>query len=137
MLASNFFAQSEALMVGKTAEEVAAEGVSDELKPHKSFLGNRPTTSILVQKVTPGALGALIAYYEHVTFVEGAIWNINSFDQWGVELGKVLASKPNSINARINVTNWYTSYRENWLGIGPVWRSLRTRFQHEWPYQRL
>lgn len=92
MLASNFFAQSEALMVGKTGEEVAAEGASDELKPHKVFLGNRPTTSILAQKITPGTLGALIAYYEHLTFTEGAIWNINSFDQWGVELGKVLAS---------------------------------------------
>ena len=93
MLASNFFAQAEALMVGKTGEQVAAEGASDELKPHKVFLGNRPTTSILAQKITPGTLGALIAYYEHVTFTEGAIWNINSFDQWGVELGKVLAKK--------------------------------------------
>jgi len=93
MLASNFFAQSEALMVGKTGEEVSAEGASDELKPHKIFLGNRPTTSILAQKITPGALGALIAYYEHLTFTEGVIWNINSFDQWGVELGKVLAKK--------------------------------------------
>ncbi|KAI5777796.1 Phosphoglucose isomerase [Geopyxis carbonaria] len=91
MLASNFFAQSEALMVGKTGDEVAAEGASDELKPHKVFLGNRPTTSILAEKITPGTLGALIAYYEHLTFTEGAIWNINSFDQWGVELGKVLA----------------------------------------------
>ncbi|EPS38792.1 hypothetical protein H072_7455 [Dactylellina haptotyla CBS 200.50] len=93
MLASNFFAQSEALMVGKTPEEVAAEGAASELVPHKVFLGNRPTTSILATKITPGALGALIAYYEHVTFTEGAIWNINSFDQWGVELGKVLAKK--------------------------------------------
>lgn len=91
MLASNFFAQSEALMVGKTPEAVKAEGAPDELIPHKTFLGNRPTTSILAQKITPGALGALIAYYEHLTFVEGAIWNINSYDQWGVELGKELA----------------------------------------------
>lgn len=93
MLASNFFAQSEALMVGKTEEEVAAEGASKELNPHKRFMGNRPTTSILAKKITPATLGALIAFYEHVTFTEGAIWNINSFDQWGVELGKVLASK--------------------------------------------
>lgn len=93
MLASNFFAQSEALMVGKSKDEVAAEGASKELLPHKIFLGNRPTTSILATKITPGALGALIAYYEHLTFTEGAIWNINSFDQWGVELGKVLAKK--------------------------------------------
>lgn len=91
MLASNFLAQSEALMVGKSPEQVKAEGSPDHLVPHKTFLGNRPTTSILAQKITPSTLGALIAYYEHLTFTEGAIWNINSFDQWGVELGKVLA----------------------------------------------
>lgn len=91
MLASNYFAQAEALMIGKTPDTVKAEGAADELVPHKVFLGNRPTTSILAQKITPGTLGALIAYYEHVTFTEGAIWNINSFDQWGVELGKALA----------------------------------------------
>lgn len=93
MLASNFFAQAEALMVGKPPEEVQAEGAAEELVPHKTFLGNRPTTSILAQKITPGTLGALIAYYEHFTFTEGAVWNINSFDQWGVELGKSLAKK--------------------------------------------
>lgn len=91
MLASNFFAQAEALMLGKTEEQVKAEGATGGLVPHKEFSGNRPTTSILAQQITPAALGALIAYYEHVTFTEGAIWNINSFDQWGVELGKVLA----------------------------------------------
>ncbi|CUM65387.1 uncharacterized protein PRCAT00003023001 [Priceomyces carsonii] len=91
MLASNFFAQAEALMVGKDENQVKKEGATGGLIPHKVFLGNRPTTSILTQEMTPAALGALIAYYEHVTFVEGAIWNINSFDQWGVELGKVLA----------------------------------------------
>ncbi len=80
-------------MVGKTPEEVQAEGAAEELVPHKTFLGNRPTTSILAQKITPGTLGALIAYYEHFTFTEGAVWNINSFDQWGVELGKSLAKK--------------------------------------------
>ncbi|PGH04462.1 glucose-6-phosphate isomerase [Polytolypa hystricis UAMH7299] len=93
MLASNFLAQAEALMVGKTPEQVKAEGAAADLVSHKTFLGNRPTTSILAQKITPGALGALIAYYEHLTFTEGAVWNINSFDQWGVELGKVLAKK--------------------------------------------
>lgn len=93
MLAANYFAQAEALMIGKTPEDVRAEGAADELVPHKTFLGNRPTTSILAQKITPGTLGALIAYYEHMTFTEGAIWNINSFDQWGVELGKALAKK--------------------------------------------
>ncbi|KAL7270979.1 glucose-6-phosphate isomerase [Rhizina undulata] len=91
MLASNIFAQSEALMVGKTLAEVTEEGTPDDLKPHKVFLGNRPTTSIVAQKMTPSALGALIAYYEHVFFTGGAILNFNSFDQWGVELGKVLA----------------------------------------------
>lgn len=93
MLASNFFAQAEALMVGKTPDEVKAEGAPDNLVSHKTFLGNRPTTSILADKITPATLGALIVYYEHLTFTEGAIWNINSFDQWGVELGKVLAKK--------------------------------------------
>jgi len=93
MLASNFLAQAEALMVGKTPDEVKAEGAAEELVAHKTFLGNRPTTSILADQITPGALGALIAYYEHMTFTEGAVWNINSFDQWGVELGKQLAKK--------------------------------------------
>lgn len=91
MLASNFFAQAEALMVGKDENQVKTEGATGDLVPHKVFSGNRPTTSILAQKITPASLGALIAYYEHLTFVEGAVWNINSFDQWGVELGKVLA----------------------------------------------
>lgn len=92
MLASNFFAQAEALMVGKTEQQVLAEGTPDELKNHKVFRGDRPTTAILARMITPATLGALIAYYEHLTFTEGAIWNINSFDQWGVELGKTLAS---------------------------------------------
>jgi glucose-6-phosphate isomerase len=91
MLASNFLAQTEALMLGKSAEQVKAEGAEESIVSAKVFRGNRPTTSILVQKITPASLGALIAYYEWVTFVEGAIWNINSFDQEGVQLGKVLA----------------------------------------------
>jgi len=94
MLASNYFAQAEALMVGKTADEVRAEGTPEELVPHKIFLGNRPTTSILVGgHIGPAELGALIVYYEHLTFTEAAVWDINAFDQWGVELGKVLAKK--------------------------------------------
>ncbi|KYK57418.1 glucose-6-phosphate isomerase [Drechmeria coniospora] len=94
MLASNYFAQAEALMVGKTDDQVRAEGTKDDLVPHKRFLGNRPTTSILVGgTIGPAELGALIVYYEHLTFTEGAIWDVNSFDQWGVELGKVLAKK--------------------------------------------
>jgi glucose-6-phosphate isomerase len=99
ILLSNFFAQTEALMRGKTAEEVRAELVKEKLPsekieallPHKVFPGNRPTNSILVQKITPRTLGTLIALYEHKIFVQGIVWNINSFDQWGVELGKQLA----------------------------------------------
>ncbi|KAL1847544.1 glucose-6-phosphate isomerase [Diaporthe australafricana] len=94
MLASNYLAQAEALMVGKTVDQVKAEGTGDDLAPHKVFLGNRPTTSVLVGgHIGPAELGALIVYYEHLTFTEGAVWDINSFDQWGVELGKVLAKK--------------------------------------------
>jgi len=99
ILLSNFFAQTEALMKGKTGNEVRAEltkeGVSgdrqDLLAGHKMFKGNRPTSSILVQKINPRTLGSLVALYEHKIFVQGIIWRINSFDQWGVELGKQLA----------------------------------------------
>lgn len=92
-LMSNFFAQTEALMNGKSKEEVIAEGVKEELVPYKVFEGNRPTNSILVKKITPFTLGELVAFYEHKIFVQGVIWNIYSFDQWGVELGKQLANK--------------------------------------------
>jgi glucose-6-phosphate isomerase len=92
-LLSNFFAQTEALMNGKTKEEVIAESVKAELVPFKVFEGNRPTNSILVKKVTPFTLGELIALYEHKIFVQGIIWNVYSFDQYGVELGKQLANK--------------------------------------------
>jgi glucose-6-phosphate isomerase len=92
-LLSNFFAQTEALMNGKTAEECRKEGVPEELVSYKVFEGNRPTNSILVKQITPFVLGELIALYEHKIFVQGVIWNIYSFDQWGVELGKQLANK--------------------------------------------
>jgi glucose-6-phosphate isomerase len=92
-LLSNFFAQTEALMNGKSKEEVMAEGVKEELIPFKVFEGNRPSNSILIKKITPFTLGELIALYEHKIFVQGIIWNIYSFDQWGVELGKQLANK--------------------------------------------
>ncbi len=92
-LLSNFFAQTEALMNGKTREELAAEKVPSALIPYKSFSGNRPTNSFLLKEITPFALGELIALYEHKIFVQGVIWNIFSFDQWGVELGKALAGK--------------------------------------------
>ncbi|WP_328540969.1 glucose-6-phosphate isomerase [Streptomyces sp. NBC_00344] len=93
LLMANFFAQTQALAFGKTPDEVRAEGVADELVPHKTFRGNHPTTTILADTLTPSVLGQLIALYEHKVFVQGAIWNIDSFDQWGVELGKVLAKK--------------------------------------------
>ncbi|KAF2801387.1 Phosphoglucose isomerase [Mytilinidion resinicola] len=114
MLASNFFAQAEALMVGKTPEQVKAEGAAPELVSHKTFLGNRPTTSILADKITPGTLGALIAYYEHLTFTEGAVWNINSFDQWGVELGKVLAK---NILSELNDSSESTKHDASTSGL--------------------
>lgn len=93
MLMANVFAQSEALAFGKTPDEVKAEGVPAHLVPHKVFPGNRPSNTILAQKLTPAVLGKLVALYEHSVFVQGVIWNIDSFDQWGVELGKVLAQR--------------------------------------------
>ena len=92
-LVSNVFAQAEALAFGKTEAEVKAEGVADALLPHKEFDGNRPTNVIMTQKLDPKTLGRLVALYEHKVFTQGTIWGINSFDQWGVELGKVLAKK--------------------------------------------
>jgi len=91
LLMANFFAQTQALAFGKTPEEVRAEGVPEELVAHKTFHGDHPTTTILAKELTPSVLGQLIALYEHKVFTQGAIWNINSFDQWGVELGKKLA----------------------------------------------
>ena len=85
---ANLFAQGEALAFGKTADEVRAEGTPDALVPHRTFEGNRPSNTILAERLTPQTLGALVALYEHSVFVQGAIWNIDSFDQWGVELGK-------------------------------------------------
>ncbi len=93
LLMSNLFAQTEALAFGKTAEEVAAEGTPAELVPHRVFAGNRPTNTLLAERLTPRTLGALVALYEHSVFVQGVIWGIDSFDQWGVELGKVLAQR--------------------------------------------
>jgi glucose-6-phosphate isomerase len=125
ILLSNFFAQTEALMKGKTEQEVRAElakqGITgseqDKLTPHKTFKGNRPTNSILVQKFTPQTLGSLIAMYEHKIFVQGIIWDINSFDQWGVELGKQLAKailpelkQPGDIATHDSSTNSLINY---------------------------
>lgn len=93
ILIANLFAQAEALAFGKTSEEVEAQGTAEELVPHKTFEGNRPSNMILAEKLTPEILGKLIALYEHNVFTQGAIWQIDSFDQWGVELGKVLAMR--------------------------------------------
>jgi glucose-6-phosphate isomerase len=92
-LMANVFAQGEALAFGKTADELRADGVADKLVPHRVFEGNRPSNTLLLDQLTPAALGKLVALYEHSVFVQGAIWHIDSFDQWGVELGKVLAKR--------------------------------------------
>ncbi len=93
LLMANVFAQAEALAFGKTPEDVRAEGTAEWLVPHRTFEGNRPTTTILAEQLTPATLGALVALYEHIVFTQGTIWHIDSFDQWGVELGKVLAKR--------------------------------------------
>jgi glucose-6-phosphate isomerase len=130
LLLSNFFAQTEALMNGKTAAEAAEElrraGKSEEeiqaLAPFKVFAGNRPTNSILLKEITPRALGALIAMYEHKIFVQGVIWNIFSFDQWGVELGKQLAGKilPELLNGE-----QVTAHDGSTNGLINAWKSMR------------
>ena len=93
MLLANVFAQAEALAFGKTQQEVRAESTPEWLVSHKTFEGNRPSTTILMEQLTPATLGKLIALYEHSVFTQGAIWHIDSFDQWGVELGKALAAR--------------------------------------------
>src|SRR5262249_20869635 len=93
LLVANVFAQAEALAFGKTPEQVRAEGTPDWLVPHRVFEGNRPSSVLLAERLTPAMLGKLVALYEHAVFTQGAIWNIDSFDQWGVELGKVLAQR--------------------------------------------
>ena len=93
VLLANVFAQGEALAFGKTAEEVRGEGSPDSLVPHRTFEGNRPSNTLLLPRLTPAALGRLVALYEHIVFTQGVVWNLNSFDQWGVELGKVLAQR--------------------------------------------
>jgi len=93
ILIANVFAQGEALAFGKTPDEVKAEGTPDWLVPHRTFEGNRPSNTLLLDRLTPAALGRLVALYEHCVFVQGVIWHIDSFDQWGVELGKVLAKQ--------------------------------------------
>jgi len=93
LLMANLFAQGEALAFGKTLDEVRAEGVPEHQQVHRVFPGNRPSTTVLAPRLTPSVLGQLIALYEHIVFVQGAVWGVNSFDQWGVELGKALATR--------------------------------------------
>jgi glucose-6-phosphate isomerase len=93
LLMANVFAQTEALAFGKTPAEVRAEGTPEELVPHRTFEGNRPSNTILAERLGPGTLGSLVALYEHCVFTQGAVWGIDSFDQWGVELGKALAKR--------------------------------------------
>jgi len=93
LLVANVFAQAEALAFGRTAEEVAAEGTPDWLVPHRTFAGNRPSSVLMADRLTPAVLGTLVALYEHAVFTQGVVWGINSFDQWGVELGKALAKR--------------------------------------------
>jgi glucose-6-phosphate isomerase len=131
MLLANFFAQTEALMRGKTEaearDELAAQGLSGgqaaRLAPHKVFPGNRPTTSLLYRRLDPRTLGRLLALYEHKVFVMGAIWGINSFDQWGVELGKVLA---NRIRPELDGIEEVTSHDASTNGLVNYARRLRS-----------
>lgn len=127
LLMANFFAQTQALAFGKTPEEVRAEGVPEELVPHKTFQGNHPTTTILADALTPSVLGQLIALYEHKVFVQGAIWNIDSFDQWGVELGKVLAKKIEPVLTGADGVQGGEQLDSSTAGLVSAYRALRDR----------
>jgi glucose-6-phosphate isomerase len=129
LLLSNFFAQTEALMRGKTADEARAElertGIQheavDALLPHKVFEGNRPTNSLLVKRIDPETLGSLIALYEHKIFTQGIVWNVNSFDQWGVELGKQLA---NAILPELTTSGAVSTHDSSTNGLINLWKKL-------------
>jgi glucose-6-phosphate isomerase len=121
LLMSNLFAQGEALAFGKTLEEVQADGIAEHQQAHRVFPGNRPSTMILSLSLTPSVLGQLIALYEHIVFVQGCVWGVNSFDQWGVELGKALANRitpeltsdapSNHDSSTSALINWYRTNR--------------------------
>jgi glucose-6-phosphate isomerase len=118
---ANMFAQGEALAFGKTLDEVLAEGVPKHQRQHRVFPGDRPSTTIVAPQLTPSVLGQLIALYEHVVFVQGVVWGVNSFDQWGVELGKVLATRiapeltshdaPLHDSSTNGLVEWYRTHR--------------------------
>jgi glucose-6-phosphate isomerase len=121
LLMANMFAQGEALAFGKTLDEVLAEGVPKHQRQHRVFPGDRPSTTIVASQLTPAVLGQLIALYEHVVFVQGVVWGVNSFDQWGVELGKVLATRiapeltshdaPSHDSSTNGLIEWYRTHR--------------------------
>jgi glucose-6-phosphate isomerase len=121
-LLSNFFAQTQALMNGKTGQELEAEKVPASLIPYKMFSGNRPTNSFLIKEITPFTLGELIALYEHKIFVQGVIWNIYTFDQWGVELGKQLAGK---ILPELQGGEEIKSHDSSTNGLINAWKKMR------------
>lgn len=121
-LTANMFAQAQALAFGKTENAVRAEGVPDDLVPHRTFHGNRPSNTLLIPQLTPNTLGQLIALYEHKIFVQGAIWNINSFDQWGVELGKVLAKSIDSTLLNGDKADNYDSSTAQLLNTWRQWQ---------------
>jgi glucose-6-phosphate isomerase len=127
-LMANFLAQTEALAFGKTSAELAGEGVAEGLIPHRTFEGNRPTNTILADRLTPAALGALVALYEHKVFVQGTIWRINSFDQWGVELGKALAKRI--------LPELASATEPNLTHDGSTNRLIRAYRRQRWPISR-
>ncbi|MGW2344059.1 glucose-6-phosphate isomerase [Streptomyces sp. NPDC001661] len=127
LLMANLFAQGQALAFGKTPDEVRAEGVAEELVPHKTFKGNHPTTTILARELTPSVLGQLIALYEQKVFVQGAVWNIDSFDQWGVELGKVLAKR---VEPALTEGAEVAGLDASTQSLVSTYRALRGRNQH-------
>jgi glucose-6-phosphate isomerase len=124
LLIANFLAQTEALAFGKTREQVEAEGTPAEIVPHRVFKGNHPTTTILAPTINPSVLGQLIALYEHKVFTQGAVWNINSFDQWGVELGKVLAKK---IEPELGSSAKHGEHDSSTIALEERYRTLRGR----------
>ncbi|MGW1030191.1 glucose-6-phosphate isomerase [Streptomyces sp. NPDC002577] len=124
LLMANLFAQGQALAFGRTSDEVRAEGTAEEQVPHRTFPGNKPTTTILAPSLTPSVLGQLIALYEHKVFVQGAIWDIDSFDQWGVELGKVLAKR---IEPALTEGDQVSGLDASTTALVAAYRSLRGR----------
>jgi glucose-6-phosphate isomerase len=123
---ANCFAQTKALAFGRTAEEVAAEGTPAAVVPHKVMPGNHPTSTILAPALTPSVLGQLVALYEHTVFVEGAVWGIDSFDQWGVELGKVMAGQLAPVLSAVDVPD-LEDQDSSTAGLVRTYRRLRDR----------